>query len=66
MSTNRLFLILVALFLNPFSRLLADTLPPAEWVDPDTGHRVVRLHIGLEKRDDLLADLEQALKKLTQ
>jgi oligogalacturonide lyase len=43
MSTNRLFFILVALFLIPSSRVLADALPPAEWVDPDTGHRVVRL-----------------------
>jgi len=33
---------------------------------PDYGHRIVRLHIGLEMRDDLIADLEQALKKLTQ
>ena len=26
---------------------------------PDYGHRIVRLHIGLENRDDLIADLEQ-------
>jgi cystathionine beta-lyase len=31
---------------------------------PDYGHRIVRLHIGLEKTEDLLADLEQALTKL--
>jgi cystathionine beta-lyase len=31
---------------------------------PDYGHRIVRLHIGLENREDLIADLEQALKKL--
>ncbi len=31
---------------------------------PDYGHRLVRLHIGLENRDDLTADLDQALKKL--
>ena len=31
---------------------------------PEYGHRIVRLHIGLEKRDDLIADLEQALEKL--
>jgi cysteine-S-conjugate beta-lyase len=31
---------------------------------PDYGHRIVRLHIGLENRDDLLADLEQGLSKL--
>ncbi len=31
---------------------------------PNYGHRIVRLHIGLENRDDLIADLEQALMKL--
>ncbi len=31
---------------------------------PDYGHRIVRLHIGLENRDDLLADLEQGLTTL--
>jgi cysteine-S-conjugate beta-lyase len=31
---------------------------------PDYGHRIVRLHIGLENRNDLVADLEQALEKL--
>jgi len=31
---------------------------------PDYGYRIVRFHIGLESRDDLVADLEQALKKL--
>jgi len=31
---------------------------------PDYGHRIVRLHIGLENRDDLIADLEQAMGKL--
>ena len=31
---------------------------------PDYGHRIVRLHIGLENRDDLIADLEQGLTKL--
>ncbi len=30
---------------------------------PDYGYRLVRLHIGLENRDDLIADLDQALKK---
>jgi cystathionine beta-lyase len=29
---------------------------------PDYGHRIVRLNIGLEDTDDLIADLEQALK----
>jgi cystathionine beta-lyase len=32
---------------------------------PDYGHRIVRLHIGLEDKDDLIADLEQALTKLS-
>ena len=31
---------------------------------PGYGHRIVRLHIGLENCDDLLADLEQAMEKL--
>jgi cystathionine beta-lyase len=31
---------------------------------PDYGYRIVRLHIGLENRNDLIADLEQALTKL--
>ena len=31
---------------------------------PDYGHRIVRLHIGLENRDDLIADLKQALENL--
>jgi cysteine-S-conjugate beta-lyase len=31
---------------------------------PEYGHRIVRLHIGLEKTEDLLADLERALGKL--
>ncbi len=31
---------------------------------PDYGHRIVRLHIGLEATSDLIADLEQALEKL--
>ena len=31
---------------------------------PDYGHRIVRLHIGLEKTEDLIADLEQGLTKL--
>jgi cystathionine beta-lyase len=31
---------------------------------PDYGHRIVRLHIGLENRDDLIADLEQGLTKV--
>lgn len=31
---------------------------------PEYGHRIVRLHIGLEERNDLIADLEQALEKL--
>jgi cystathionine beta-lyase len=35
------------------------------WRDrPDYRHRIVRLNIGLEDPDDLLADLEQALSKL--
>ena len=29
---------------------------------PDYGHRIVRLNIGLEDRDDLKADLTQALE----
>ena len=43
MSLNRFLIILVALFLNGFSPLLADNLPPTEWIDQDTGHRIVRL-----------------------
>ncbi len=31
---------------------------------PEYGHRIVRLHIGLEKTEDLLADLERALERL--
>jgi cystathionine beta-lyase len=31
---------------------------------PEYGHRIVRLHIGLERTEDLLADLERALEKL--
>jgi cystathionine beta-lyase len=31
---------------------------------PEYGHRIVRFHIGLENRDDLIADLEQALVKV--
>ena len=31
---------------------------------PNYGHRIVRLQIGLEKTEDLLADIEQALAKL--
>ena len=30
---------------------------------PDYGHRIVRLNIGLEDTDDLLSDLEQALRQ---
>jgi cystathionine beta-lyase/cystathionine gamma-synthase len=33
---------------------------------PDYQHRIVRLHIGLEATNDLIADLEQALAKLSQ
>lgn len=40
---NRFFIILAALLLTSWSRALADTLPPADWIDPDTGHRVIRL-----------------------
>jgi cystathionine beta-lyase len=32
---------------------------------PDYQHRIVRLNIGLEDRDDLMADLERALGKLS-
>jgi cystathionine beta-lyase len=32
---------------------------------PAYGHRIVRLYIGLENRDDLIADLEQALRKVS-
>ena len=32
---------------------------------PDYGHRIVRLHIGLESANDLIADLEQAMEKLS-
>lgn len=32
---------------------------------PDYGSRIVRLHIGLEKTDDLITDLEQGLKRLS-
>jgi len=31
---------------------------------PNYGHRIVRLQIGLEKTEDLLADIERALAKL--
>ena len=31
---------------------------------PAYGHRIVRLHIGLEKTEDLITDLEQAMEKL--
>jgi cystathionine beta-lyase len=31
---------------------------------PAYGYRIVRFHIGLENRDDLIADLEQAMKRL--
>jgi len=31
---------------------------------PSYGHRIVRLHIGLEKTEDLIADLELALQQL--
>ena len=31
---------------------------------PDYGHRLVRFHIGLEKTEDLIADLEQAMTRL--
>jgi cystathionine beta-lyase len=31
---------------------------------PDYGHRIVRLNIGLEETDDLVADLESALNKV--
>jgi cysteine-S-conjugate beta-lyase len=31
---------------------------------PPYEHRIVRLNIGLEATDDLIADLEQALPKL--
>jgi cysteine-S-conjugate beta-lyase len=30
---------------------------------PDYGHRIVRLNIGLEETDDLIADLESSLRK---
>jgi cysteine-S-conjugate beta-lyase len=30
---------------------------------PDYGHRIVRLNVGLEETDDLIADLELSLKK---
>jgi cysteine-S-conjugate beta-lyase len=33
---------------------------------PEYGHRIVRLHIGLEATSDLIADLEQGLTKLSQ
>jgi len=32
---------------------------------PPYEHRIVRLNIGLEATDDLIADLEQALPKLS-
>ena len=31
---------------------------------PDYQHRIVRLNIGLEDRDDLMADLDEAFSKL--
>jgi cystathionine beta-lyase len=31
---------------------------------PEYGYRIVRLHIGLEKTEDLIADLEKGLSKL--
>jgi len=33
---------------------------------PNYEHRIVRLHIGLENHNDLVADLEQGLEKLGQ
>ena len=33
---------------------------------PNYEHRLVRLHIGLEDRNDLIADLEQGLKRLSE
>jgi cystathionine beta-lyase len=33
---------------------------------PNYEHRIVRLHIGLEATNDLIADLEQALTRLRQ
>ena len=32
---------------------------------PNYEHRIVRLHIGLEATNDLIADLEQGLAKLS-
>ena len=38
-------IILAAFFATVFSRVQAKNSPPSEWIDPDTGHRVVRLSI---------------------
>src|SRR5579863_6378346 len=31
------------LFASAFPRLWAEDAPPSDWVDPDTGHRIIRL-----------------------
>jgi oligogalacturonide lyase len=36
-------LLLTALFSGALLTALGDPLPPSEWIDPDTGHRIVRL-----------------------
>ena len=36
-------ILLAALFASLFLRLRAGDSPPSEWIDPDTGHRIVRL-----------------------
>jgi len=36
-------IVLAILFASAFLRLRAEDSPPTQWIDPDTGHRVVRL-----------------------
>jgi oligogalacturonide lyase len=43
MRTKNFPLLLAALFSGALLTALGDTPPPSEWIDPDTGHRIVRL-----------------------
>lgn len=36
-------IVLAILFASAFLHLRAEDTPPSEWIDPDTGHRIVRL-----------------------
>ncbi|MGH7979210.1 MAG: hypothetical protein ACREE6_07525, partial [Limisphaerales bacterium] len=35
--------VFLCLFSTALARVTAADLPPSEWIDPDTGHRVIRL-----------------------